>query len=58
MSIACPKSAISMKEDIEGFLYPQINNEKCVKCYKCLKICPLKRDWIIGESPNMFKHNE
>lgn len=38
----CPKSAISMKEDEEGFDYPQVNGEKCIRCYQCLKVCPIK----------------
>lgn len=38
----CPKSDISMVEDEEGFEYPQIDEEKCVRCYMCLKVCPMK----------------
>ena len=38
----CPKSAIEMKEDEEGFDYPQINEEICVRCGMCLKVCPIK----------------
>ena len=37
----CPKSAIFMKLDREGFYYPQINEDVCVKCKLCLKVCPL-----------------
>ena len=40
----CPNSAITMKEDEEGFLYPIINVKKCVKCYRCINVCPLKND--------------
>lgn len=40
----CPKEAISMSEDEEGFLYPKINIDKCIKCYSCLKVCPFKQD--------------
>jgi ferredoxin len=29
-----------MREDAEGFLYPEIENEKCTKCGLCEKICP------------------
>ena len=39
----CPKSAIMMKPDEEGFLYPVINSEKCVHCYRCIKVCPIKQ---------------
>ena len=38
----CPKSAIEMKEDEEGFEYPLIDAEKCIRCYMCLKVCPIK----------------
>lgn len=38
----CPKSAINMQEDKEGFLYPTINPEKCIHCKSCIRVCPLK----------------
>lgn len=38
----CPKEAINMEADSEGFKYPQINDEKCVECGLCIKVCPLK----------------
>lgn len=37
---ACPKQAIEMREDREGFSYPLINLEKCISCNICHKICP------------------
>ena len=44
-ALKCPKNAIVMKEDAEGFLYPEINKEKCVDCGLCKKICPnIKKD--------------
>lgn len=33
---------ISMLEDEEGFEYPQIDENKCVRCYQCIRVCPLK----------------
>ncbi len=38
----CPQHAIIMKEDREGFEYPNINHAKCIKCGICIKICPIK----------------
>ena len=37
----CPKRAITMQADSEGFLYPVVNDKKCVKCRLCLKTCPI-----------------
>lgn len=43
----CPRSAISMNEDTEGFSYPSVDEELCVRCYRCLTVCPIKmRDEI------------
>lgn len=35
----CPKDAIEMKLDDEGFLCPVIDEEKCVDCGLCYKSC-------------------
>jgi coenzyme F420-reducing hydrogenase beta subunit len=36
----CPKSAIIMSYDSEGFQYPLINQNLCIHCGLCQKICP------------------
>ena len=38
----CPKSAISMQPDEEGFDYPVVDVEKRIRCYMCFKVCPIK----------------
>ena len=38
----CPNSALTMLEDEEGFEYPNIDTDKCVRCYRCLNVCPVK----------------
>ncbi len=35
----CPKQAITMNEDEYGFLYPIIDEDKCVRCGLCKKVC-------------------
>ncbi len=36
----CPKDAISMERDKEGFSYPVIQPEKCIHCGRCVSVCP------------------
>ena len=40
----CPVQAIHMEFDAEGFLYPLIDEHKCIGCYQCLKVCAYKKD--------------
>ena len=37
----CPKNAISMVRDEEGFLYPKVDKGKCINCGLCKKVCPI-----------------
>ena len=41
---ACPADAITMSEENEGFYYPRIDTDKCIKCGKCDRICPQLKD--------------
>lgn len=36
----CPRKCITMQEDSEGFLYPQIDEKECIHCKLCEKVCP------------------
>lgn len=45
----CPKGAIEMVEDSEGFKYPQINKEKCIDCGLCKKVCPILNKQTFNE---------
>ncbi|MDR0307798.1 MAG: Coenzyme F420 hydrogenase/dehydrogenase, beta subunit C-terminal domain [Chitinispirillales bacterium] len=48
----CPDDAIAMKENSEGFLFPNINCGKCDECGLCKKTCPMNKTQIerTGES--------
>lgn len=37
----CPKDAITFSTDNEGFLYPQVNFDRCIDCHLCEKVCPI-----------------
>ena len=37
----CPKKAIQMEPDSEGFLYPAINADICISCGLCEQVCPI-----------------
>lgn len=56
--IRCPKNAITMEEDGEGFLYPVINKEKCIDCGLCKKICPNKDYNIVNKSTTYIAINK
>lgn len=38
---ACSRQCITMKRDEEGFLYPVIDEEQCISCGLCEKVCPM-----------------
>lgn len=38
----CPKRAIIMVMDEEGFEYPMIKTELCISCKRCMRVCPFK----------------
>lgn len=46
--MACPVKAVSMAPDEEGFLYPQVDLQRCIHCGLCEQVCPVihspKRD--------------
>ena len=37
---SCPKNCIQMKDDNEGFWYPEVDYFRCIKCNLCIKNCP------------------
>lgn len=37
----CPKSCISMLPDENGFLFPIIDTNMCIRCGLCEKVCPV-----------------
>ena len=58
----CPKSAIAMSANGDGFLYPKIDKSKCVGCGICEKVCPaispLKKESEDTKAYAAIKRNE
>lgn len=38
---ACPVQAMQLQADEEGFYYPHIDEEKCIHCERCVRLCPI-----------------
>lgn len=56
----CPKNAISMVPDREGFLKPRVDRRKCIDCDLCRKVCPLENPVLHpkAETARLFYHND
>lgn len=50
----CPKNAITMEPDQEGFLYPVINNKLCIECGSCKKVCNYQNNHELNEPKKAF----
>lgn len=51
---ACPKNAITMELDAEGFLFPKVNEELCIDCGKCRKVCPVEHPVSHHPTPKSY----
>lgn len=40
----CPKHAITMTADEQGFVYPKIDQSTCIDCGMCRKVCGYGKD--------------
>lgn len=51
-SYVCAHGAIDMKENVRGFLEPQIDDTRCIECGACVKFCGFKNSlvWLHSNS--------
>lgn len=58
----CPKDAITMVCDKDEFKYPQIDEDLCIHCNLCKKVCPILKDIKIENDIHAYacinKNNE
>lgn len=50
----CPKNAIELKPDEEGFLYPVLNKSLCVECGLCEKACAYEKNLKLNEPIGVY----
>ena len=53
-SLVCPAHCIEMKEDHEGFIYPVVDESRCIHCGRCLKLCSNYKKQEIGDNITPF----
>jgi len=47
----CPKNCITMDVDKEGFLYPKVDYDLCIKCNRCIDSCPIVNKTSVDNNP-------
>lgn len=57
---SCPRNAISMIADDNGFQYPSVNSEACIDCSICDKACPFQKPLKTPETREAYaiKHKD
>ena len=50
----CAHGAIEMKENGEGVGFPVRNNDKCIDCGLCEKVCPFEHPVYKNKAPEVF----
>jgi len=50
----CPKNAITMVEDTDGFIIPKLDLKKCIHCNLCRKECPINNKKESKERENKY----
>lgn len=48
----CPRNAIAMEPDEEGFAYPVVDAALCVRCGRCVEACTFKAALVSRWHPN------
>lgn len=48
----CPQKCIQKTKNANGFYFPDVTEECCIHCGKCVSVCPSKQQW--GSKPLEF----
>lgn len=50
----CPKGAVAMQQDEQGFFYPFIDQNRCIHCNQCHSVCPFKSENNTYSKPDIY----
>lgn len=50
----CQQACITMENDSEGFWYPFVDIERCIKCGHCKKVCPILNKKEVKNEPQVY----
>lgn len=50
----CPKNAISMQPDKEGFIHPVVDEQKCIHCGLCEKVCSVLHEKVSEDGAEAY----
>lgn len=50
----CPRNCISMQQDFEGFWYPKVDYDLCIKCELCIQTCPIINRTTVTNEPTAY----
>jgi len=53
-SSICPVNCISIDMDSEGFGYPHTETNNCIKCGRCVAVCPVIKKRTVKNNPSAF----
>ncbi len=51
---SCPTDAISVRADRNGSIAPHIDNEKCINCGLCARVCPANNPQPLRRAPHAY----
>lgn len=53
-AVSCPTKSIGMMENKEGFRFPSIDNNTCIECHLCERMCPVLNDVVISSNTSAY----